>query len=61
MGNWIFVAIAVIFLVIPVIMAIYRLIKISTSDTITFIKGNKRLTVSSGHLSAEDKKELVNF
>ena len=61
MGNWIFITIAVIFLFIPIIIAIYRLIKISTSDKITFIKGNKRITILSGHLSAEDKKELVNF
>ena len=61
MGNWIFITLAIVFLVIPVIIAIYKLIKISTSDKITFIKGNKRITVSSGHLSAEDKQALVNF
>ena len=61
MENWIFIVIAIVFLAIPVILAIYKLIKSSTSNQITFIKGEKKLTISSGHLSAEDRKELVNF
>jgi hypothetical protein len=61
MGNWIFIILAIVFLIIPIIIAVYRLIKISTSDKITFIKGNKSITVLSGHLSAEDKQALINL
>jgi hypothetical protein len=61
MANWIFITIGVIFFAIPVIVAIVKIIINLTSDKITFIKGEKRLTISSGHLSAEEKKELINF
>jgi hypothetical protein len=61
MGNWIFIAIGVVCLIIPLIMAIAKIIKIQTSDRITFIQGDKRITISSTNLSAEDRKKLVNF
>jgi hypothetical protein len=61
MATWIYIVISIVFLVLPVIAAIYKLVKISTCNTITFIKGEKRLTVLSGHLSAKDRTELVNF
>ena len=61
MSNLIFIIIGIIFFGIPVVLAIFRLIKMSLSDKITFVKGDKRLTISSGHLTAEDKRQLVNF
>ena len=61
MASWIFIVIAVITLIVPVLYGIYKLIKTSKSNRITFIKDNKRITILSGNLSAEDIKELVNF
>jgi hypothetical protein len=57
----ILILIAAILLGVPTLMAIIKIIKVSTSDKITFIKGDKQVTVSSSHLSAEDKRNLVNF
>ena len=60
METWVFILIAAIFLGIPILMAIYKLIKVITSDKITFTQGDKRITISS-HLNAEDRRKLVNF
>ena len=60
MATWILVSIAIIFLVIPVGFAIYKLIKTATGDRITFIKGDKRITISA-KLGAEDRKRLLEF
>lgn len=61
MANWVYIIIAIIFLGIPVLLAIINLIRISTSDKITYIKGNKSITISSGNISAKERKELVNL
>jgi hypothetical protein len=61
MENWIFIVIGAVCLIVPLIMAIVEIIKIQTSDRITFIQGDKRITISSANLSAEDRKKLVNF
>ena len=60
MSNWIFIVIAVIFLIIPVIYGIFNLIKAATSNKITLIQGDKQITISS-KLSKEDREKLVNF
>jgi hypothetical protein len=60
MENWILIAIAIIFLVIPVLYMAYKLIRAATADKITFIKDDKSITISS-KLGAEDRKKLLEF
>jgi hypothetical protein len=61
MQTWILITIAVICLGLPLILAAVKIVKILTSDKITFIKGDKKLTVSTGHLTSEEKKQLLDF
>jgi len=60
MATWVLISIVIVFLVIPVVFAIYELIKTATGDKITFIKGDKRITISS-KLGAKDRKRLLGF
>ncbi len=60
MGNWILITIAVVFLAVPVVIAIIKIIKTLNSDKITFTKDGKSITIST-NLGAEDRKKLVNF
>ena len=60
MATWILISIATIFLGIPLALAVAKIITSVTGDKITFIKGDKKVTISA-KLGAEDRKKLLGF
>jgi len=60
MENWILITIAIVFIGIPTINGIIKLVRIFNSDKITFINGDKTITVSTKP-TLEDRKKLLQL
>lgn len=57
---YIAISIAVVLLLVAIRVMVLYLIKVSKSDTITFIKGNNKITVSK-HYNRGDSKKLLHL